>query len=131
MAQRQECVTVTSSSSRKRDRFWDRFLRVKMKYLIFSFPRSGYVAKCGVEFRHSKRNGGTEVSRWVRSILTHKFPGYLCILCYVRDTTWSYKKIKKHFILLSQLWYRGTKCDCKRDRLWVRYPIEEIKHILI
>ena len=25
---------------------------------------------------------------------------------------------------------RGTKCDCKLDWLWVRYPLEEMKYLL-
>ena len=26
---------------------------------------------------------------------------------------------------------RGTKCDCKRDTLWVRLPLEEIKYLIL
>ena len=27
-------------------------------------------------------------------------------------------------------WRSGTKCDCKTDWLWVRSPLEEMKHLL-
>ena len=29
-----------------------------------------------------------------------------------------------------QSWRRGTKCDCKIDWLWVRFPHEEMKYLL-
>ena len=35
---------------------WVRFLREQMKYLIFSFLRTGVEAKRGVKFRHSTHN---------------------------------------------------------------------------
>ena len=25
---------------------------------------------------------------------------------------------------------RGQACDCKRDRLWIRFPLEEIKYLM-
>ena len=28
-----------------------------------------------------------------------------------------------------QSWRRGTKCDCKIDQLWVRYPLEDMKYL--
>ena len=31
--------------------------------------------------------------------------------------------------ILGQSWRRGAKCDCKTDRLWVRYPLEEVKYL--
>ena len=40
----------------KRDMLRVRFLFGEIKYLIFSFPRSGNEVKHGVEFRHSTRN---------------------------------------------------------------------------
>ena len=29
-----------------------------------------------------------------------------------------------------QWWRRGTKCDCKTDWLWFRFPVEEMKYFL-
>ena len=37
----------------------------------------------------------------------------------------NYKKVKK-----DQSWHSATKCDCKRDWLWIRFPLEEIKYLL-
>ena len=28
-------------------------------------------------------------------------------------------------------WRRGTKCDCKKDLLWVLSPLEEVKYLLL
>ena len=35
-----------------------------------------------------------------------------------------------NFKKVGQLWRRGTKCDCKRDKLWVRFPLEEMKYLI-
>ena len=40
----------------KRNRLWVRCPLEKMKYIIFSFPRSGDESKCSVKLRHPTRN---------------------------------------------------------------------------
>ena len=31
---------------------------------------------------------------------------------------------------LGQSWRRGTNCNCTRDKLWVRFPLEEMKYLI-
>ena len=28
------------------------------------------------------------------------------------------------------MWRRGTKCDCKHDRVWVRFLLEEMEYLI-
>ena len=45
-------------------------------------------------------------------------------------TEWWYYFISFIFISVSdQSWRRNTKCDCKRDWLWVGSPLEEMKYL--
>ena len=37
---------------------------------------------------------------------------------------------KESIQIKGQSWLRGIKCDCKRNWLWVRSPLEEIKYFL-
>ena len=32
--------------------------------------------------------------------------------------------------MLGQSWRSATKCDCKTDWLWIRFPLEELKYLL-
>ena len=42
------------------------------------------------------------------------------------------KEMKKPIrnLYRSQLWRSGTKCDCKTDWLWGRFPLKEMKYLL-
>ena len=68
----------------------------KMKYLTFSFPRSGKEAKCGIEFRHSTCNASRVWRRLENEsvlmgaeYLNTRFPGAPYRPYHVRDTACS------------------------------------------
>ena len=127
----------------KYDRFWFRFLVEEFKYLIFSFFRSGVCARWVPPLNTQRLQNSAES----RSVLTLSS---LCLSCYMRDTTWYWKKYLRMYLLLNiyllnynpyltdnkntnwgQSWRRDTKCDCKTDCLWVRSSLEEMKYLLI
>ena len=64
--------------------------------------------------------------------------GCICIDKYTRDDNGKCIPEEKCpcknscFITLIKInWRRGTKCNCKRSRLWVRFPLKEIKYTYI
>ena len=73
----------------KRDRLWGRFPIEEIMYLIFSFHRSCNDIKRGLDSATEHTIPREFGGKCVTNSLITRFPGSLCLPCYVRHTPWT------------------------------------------
>ena len=51
-------------------------------------------------------------------------------LCLAVNGYDAFYSIVANILLRGHTWRSGTRCDCKTDWLWDRYPLDEMKYLL-